>query len=159
MFHYEDCGLTIIWLTNGYTQYEINNNSLTLIEDPQGLHRLIAKALICRRCALAGDALGFLRREMTLSQSELGDRMDVHPIWVNRWEQTATALPRRADIALRTLYMSSLLARSEEELHVHLVAESECFLLEEQLIFTFGCGRWQRDAPPLPGPTHPPLEI
>ncbi|WP_413726735.1 hypothetical protein [Sodalis sp. RH16] len=150
MFHYKDCGLSIVWLINGYVQEKMNKGFAYRIEDKSGLHRLIAKALINRRGSLTGREMYFIRSEMNLLTRELGEKMGVGATIVSQWEQSCHPLPRGADIALRTIYVGLLLEESERELHVHLLSESGQDRFIEQLIFRFIDRQWQRYVP-LPG--------
>ncbi len=147
MFHYKDCGLSIVWLINGYAQEKMNKDIVYRIEDKPGLHRLIAKALINRRGSLTGQEMYFIRSEMKLLTRELGEKMGVGASVVSQWEQSAHPLPRGADIALRTIYVGLLLEDSERELHVHLLSESGQDRFIERLIFRFIDRQWQRYVP------------
>ena len=150
MFHYKDCGLSTVWLINGYAHEKMNNKTLFHIEDKPALHRLIAKALINRRGALTGQEMYFIRSEMKLLRQELGEKMGVNASAIGQWEQSHHPLPRLADIELRTVYVGSLMEESERELHVHLLAESGPNCFYEQLIFTLSDRQWQRYVP-IPG--------
>ncbi|WP_213992709.1 hypothetical protein [Sodalis sp. dw_96] len=150
MFHYKDCGLSTVWLINGYVQENLNNELLLRIEDKSGLHRLIAKALINRRGSLTGLEMYFIRNEMNLLRQELGEKMGVNALLISQWEQSYLPLPRRADIELRTIFVGLLLEESERVMHVHLLSESGRDRFIEQLIFTFSDMQWQRYVP-LPG--------
>ncbi len=147
MFHYKDCGLSSVWLINGYTQEKMNNKCIFRINDKSGLYRLIAKTLINRRGALTGQEMCFIRHEMNLLRQELGKKMGVSTSVIGQWEQSCHPLPRQADIELRTVYVGSLLEDSERVLHVHLLSESGREHFKEQLIFTFSDKRWQRYVP------------
>lgn len=147
MFHYKECGLSTVWLINGFAAQIMNHEGPVQIKDLCGLHRLIAQTLLNCRNSLAGREMCFLRREMRLLQQELAAKLGINPALISRWENRLHPLPRYADLALRALYANTLLEKSGRELHLHLVSESAHHLLKEQLVFIFRDRHWQRYVP------------
>ncbi|XBS70685.1 hypothetical protein ABK905_05965 [Acerihabitans sp. KWT182] len=73
--------------------------------------------------------------------------MGINASLIVQWELSHHPLPRQADIELRTVYVGSLMGESERELHVHLRSESGRNRFDEQLIFNYVDGQWQRYVP------------
>ncbi len=44
MYHYQECGLTNVYLTNGYREVKTTCGRGIAIEDVHGLHKVIARA-------------------------------------------------------------------------------------------------------------------
>ena len=71
-YHYTQCGLDNVWLTNGYEITETPYGKSLSIDDVEGLHTAITQALIDIARPLTGDELRFLRIHLDLSQKALG---------------------------------------------------------------------------------------
>ena len=56
---------------------------------------------------MSGEEIRFLRKEIDLSQKNLGLLLGVEDQTVARWEKGTVAIPRSADILLRGLYMEA----------------------------------------------------
>src|SRR5476649_117188 len=125
MLHYIACGLSNIWLTNGYRYEGIGALTKAYIIDITGLHRLIGSQLINRRSCLVSEEMRFLRQEMNLSRQSLGNKLGVEVAFVHQWEQHNTRLPRIADVSLRALYAGALLGSRETSLSVHILSDAE----------------------------------
>lgn len=99
-YHYTECGLPNVYLVNGRPSL--------LIEDIDGLHSAIGKLLVQKTRALAGEDIRFLRTQMNLSQTTLGEQLCVSLRTVYRWEKNQSRVSRDADLSLRLLYLNFL---------------------------------------------------
>lgn len=108
MFHYVDCGLLNVWLSNGYKTIKTPYGNATAIEDVAGLHRAIGTQLAREKRHLSGREFRFLRKELGLSQEMLGQWLGyTDGQQIAKWEKAAR-VPRLQDGALRQLYLESI---------------------------------------------------
>ena len=62
---------------------------------------------------MAPQEIRFLRKHMQLSQPELAKKVGVDTQTLARWEKDQTKIPGPADLALRTLFLTSPVAQPE----------------------------------------------
>ena len=96
-----------VFLLNGYHQARSEYGTLTSISNISGLHNAIGKNIVSKKTTLSGEEIRFLRKEIDLSQKNLGLLLGVEDQTVARWEKGTVAIPRSADILLRGLYMEA----------------------------------------------------
>lgn len=102
LFHYNICGLDNIYLKGGFTISE--NKTSYSIDEVEELHDCIAMSLIKGTHDLNGKELKFLRKELSLTQSQVAKLMGSDVQAVARWEKgTKNSI---ADRLIRTLYLS-----------------------------------------------------
>ena len=104
MYHYQECGLSDVWLINGYRQHATPYGEAVLVEQVENLHRAIGLSLVSRKPHLSGAEFRFLRKELDLSQARLaahyfGNDAQSVAIWEKRGR-----VPKWADRFLRALY-------------------------------------------------------
>jgi putative transcriptional regulator len=104
MYHYRECGLPSVYLSNGYTEQMTDWGKGIAIDDVAGLHRTIGQALVTGRAHLSGPDVRFLRKELGLSQKALGELMGCEEQTVSLWERQGRILTP-ADRLLRALYV------------------------------------------------------
>ena len=102
-YHYTESGLTNVWLANGYTIRKTKYGEGVSIQNSDGLHRALARAL-SNKPRLTGTEVRFLRKEMGLSQGGLGELLGVSDQAVALWERKGR-LPKTADRLLRLIYV------------------------------------------------------
>jgi DNA-binding transcriptional regulator YiaG len=71
-FHYTQCGLDDVWLLNGFTLSDTAYGPAFSIKDMDVLHKAIGLALVRGRKTFGGKDVRFLRRQMQLTQNQLG---------------------------------------------------------------------------------------
>lgn len=103
MHHYTESGLDDVWLTNGYTLENIDEEEYLSISDVDGLHRAIGKSL-SHRPELTGKQFRFLRKELDLSQVTLAQMLGVSVEAVSLWERTGNIAPMGQRL-LQSLYL------------------------------------------------------
>jgi len=103
-YHYKMCGLDDVYLLNGFAVKETSYGSGVTVSDVDGLHRAIGFLLINERKALSPKELRFLRKEMGLTQAELGLRIGQSDQQVARWEKGECIIPGPAERLIRILY-------------------------------------------------------
>ncbi len=77
MYHYTESGLENVYLRDGYTALEIEDEEAVSIHDIDGLHKAIGQDIINKSPALTGDEIRFLRKEMNLTQNSFAAILSV----------------------------------------------------------------------------------
>ncbi|MBC7834370.1 MAG: helix-turn-helix domain-containing protein [Phycisphaerales bacterium] len=103
-YRYDECGLKSVTLVGVEVKrcpkcgnYEV---SIPRIE---GLHRLIARALIDKVTRFTGAEVRFLRKSLGWSGSDFAKHMGVTDETVSRWENDAAPIGPQADRLLRLM--------------------------------------------------------
>ena len=102
MYHYTECGLENVWLSNGYRVKETAYGMAVSVEDVDGLHAVLASHLIQKRGRLTGKEFRFLRLVLRMSQDGLAKMLGVQEQSVSLWERTGK-VPKSSDMVLRML--------------------------------------------------------
>jgi putative transcriptional regulator len=96
--HYTQCGLDNVFLLNGFEWTSLQGGEEALrIEDIEGLHKAIAKAIVDSPEPL--DAQTFL----DMAQRQVGVMLELTEDAVSLWERAKSPIPRSADIVLRAM--------------------------------------------------------
>lgn len=103
-YHYFECGLTNIYLLNGYKIKKTARGEAISIHDVDGLHKAIGLFLVTSKKDLSGQEIRFLRHEMLMSQMTLAELLGVSEQAVHRWEKGKTTIPKPSESLLRLLY-------------------------------------------------------
>ncbi|GAB7527656.1 hypothetical protein PS3A_00610 [Pseudomonas sp. 3A(2025)] len=106
MYHYVECGLTNVWLCNGFLMKKTVHGEAIAITDVTGLHDAIGKATAEKPAVLNGAEFRFLRKELGLSQESLGEIMGVSGQAVAIWEKSGK-VPLVNERYLRGLYLEA----------------------------------------------------
>lgn len=106
--HYPDCGLDDVYLLNGYDCEETPYGKGITVQDVDGLRAAIARDLVSRKKVLNGKEVRFLRKQMDLTQSELGRLVGLDAQSVARWEKGQRAIKKGpAELLLRVIFMGT----------------------------------------------------
>lgn len=103
-YHYTECGLENIYLSNGFAFSETQRGKAVSIHDMDGLHKAIGLFLVTSKKDLSKKEIRFLRDEMLMSQYTLGKLLGVSEQTVHRWESGKSAIPKPSEYLLRILY-------------------------------------------------------
>ncbi|VXC64123.1 helix-turn-helix domain-containing protein [Sphingomonas sp. AX6] len=117
---YEDCGLDNIWLVDGFTIVHRNGEDLIEPEDVEGLHKAIARHIVCHRKGLMGREVRFIRRALDMTQGELAHRLGTGVQTVARWEKDKVNIPGPED---RLLRITTILGVTEPDAFAQLIME------------------------------------
>jgi DNA-binding transcriptional regulator YiaG len=112
-YHYRECGLDNVYLTNGFTLEDYDGEKYISIENVDGLWKAIALHLAINQKILSPKEIRFLRTQIDKTQAELGALLRVDDQTVARWEKGKVKLPGPADLALRVCYLTSEKAQPE----------------------------------------------
>jgi DNA-binding transcriptional regulator YiaG len=106
MYHYTEVGLQNVWLANGYNVRKTSYGKAVSIEDADGLHRAIGRAL-ARKSYLTGAEFRFLRKELDLSQHRVAGMLGTSEQTVALWEKRGK-IPKTADRMFRAIYLETI---------------------------------------------------
>lgn len=109
--HYKDCGLDDVYLLSGYTREEYGGEEGISIKNLDELHKAIGTYLATQKKALSGKEYRFLRKQMDLTQSELGKFMGLSSQQVARWEKGECEISGPADLLVRVLYIHQVVGK------------------------------------------------
>jgi putative transcriptional regulator len=108
MYHYLGCGLTNVYLKNGYEITHSPYGKGVVIHDLEGLHDAIGYLVVSNTGPLIGNEFRFLRTELELSQTALAELLGCNVQSVARWEKGKNRqVNTPAERLLRRLYQES----------------------------------------------------
>ena len=107
-YHYTECGLKNVYLANGYSVHKTKHGEGVSVKDVGGLHKAIGEFLL-EKPKLAGDEIRFLRKELGLSQKDMGELVGTSDQTIANWEKGKTEVNRAADLCLRAHYRETVL--------------------------------------------------
>ncbi len=107
-YHYVECGLENIYLSNGFKFIDTPRGSAVSINNLDGLHQAIGRYLIACKKDLIGQEIRFLRHELLMSQGTLAQLLGITEQTVLRWEKGKTTIPKSSESLLRLLYRDHL---------------------------------------------------
>ncbi len=112
LYHYTGCGLSNVWLRNGYKVKRTPYGKRVSIDNLDGLHKVIATAVVNKKAPLSGEEIRFLRVEMDLSQRSLGGLLGKKDQTVALWERGKQDVPESVDYLMRHIYKQHINERS-----------------------------------------------
>jgi len=114
-YRYKACGLDDVYLLNGYEPVETSYGKGVQIENLEALHRAIAGHLVMTQKPLSPKEFRFLRKQLNLTQKELGSLMKVDAQTVARYEKAESDIPGPTDFLLRMLCAVELMPSDKRE--------------------------------------------
>lgn len=133
MYHYTECGLSNVFLKNGFVVEDVDGEEYTSIDEMSGLHRAIAQIIVDSNSPLTHEEFKFLRIELNTSQKVLGTRFGVSEQTIARYEKKSSAIPRTTDAALRSLYMESLEKNNPVSYFLDLLSDVEAMSAAKEI--------------------------
>lgn len=132
--HYTDCGLDDVYLVSGYAIEKTPYGEGVSIRNLDQLHKAIGAYLANQKKVLSGKELRFLRKQMDLTQSDLGTLLGLSSQQVARWEKGESEISGPADLLVRAFFIEHVggkfnlqeLANSLEEIDSP-INEKICF--------------------------------
>lgn len=107
-YHYVQCGLDNIWLSNGYRIEETPYGQSVSIDHAEDLDKAIAKYLTEKSDPLTGAELRFLRVMLDMSQKRLGELLGREAQSVALWEKS-DRVKEDVDFWVRHIYRQTAL--------------------------------------------------
>ncbi len=133
MYHYTECGLQNVWLTNGYDVCEIDGEKAVSMSDVDELHELIGRS-IAAKSNLNAREIRFLRKELGLSQKRLEDLLGSTEQTVSLWERRGR-MPKGYDRLVRLLYLEKIDGNVKVQEIINRLIELD-FRQSEKLVFS-----------------------
>jgi len=107
-YHYLECGLPNIYLTNGFEIHKTQYGSTVSIANVKELHMAIACDLANQKSRLTGEEFRFLRKQLNFSQNMIGSLLDREEQTIRNWEHNDIDVPTLADSVIRILFLESV---------------------------------------------------
>ena len=142
MYHYTECGLSYVYLVNGFQVEIIDGEEYVSIEAVDGLHDLIAEMIVKKRHAMIGEEVKFLRLEMNMSQKSLAELLGIGVQTVARWEKGHNPIGQTEDATMRTLYMESRDKKSQLGFVLKLLSDCDAIETQQRLEVRSENSRW-----------------
>ena len=154
--HYPECGLPDVYLLSGYRlEVDDEGDSVLMVEDIDGLLTAIGADLVFNKKVLTGCDVRFLRKQLYLSQEELGLWLGTSDQTVARWEKGEAKMNGAADALLRLLFMerAGLLSKLQESSGLRLSeflksirSRSDASVSQKKLFEPDSQGKWHLKA-------------
>lgn len=143
--HYTACGLDDVYLISGYKRIKTSYGEGISIKNLDELHKAIGHYLVTQKKVLSGKELRFLRKQMNLTQSELGKLVGLTSQQVARWEKGESTIKDASANLIRVLFMEHLGKRIKIR-NLLLALEEKDEPAEEKHIFEETNHGWQQAA-------------
>ena len=101
-YHYTECGLPNVWIEGCHVEDDAGEETIR-IPKVRSLHRLISKGIVTSAGTLTGPELRYLRTEMGLTQTQLGELVHRERLTVSRWERGESTLDGATEAYIRIL--------------------------------------------------------
>lgn len=112
-YQYTACGLDNIYLFNGYEFHQTEEGEGVSIRDLNGLHKAIGRSIASRKKLLSPKEIKWLRKQLDITQSELGALLGYSSQTVARWEKGKSEIPGASERLIRMLYLEQASGRVE----------------------------------------------
>jgi DNA-binding transcriptional regulator YiaG len=120
---YRGCGLEGVYLLGGYKRVNTPEGDGIVVKHLDDLHKAITAYLVTEKKALTGPELRFLRKQLDLTQAELGRKLRLSDQQVARWEKGQFEISGPADVLLRLICL----------VHLGMEVEKAMQLIEEMI--------------------------
>jgi DNA-binding transcriptional regulator YiaG len=118
LYHYVQCGLDNVWLSNGFNIEATPYGDAVSIDNAEELDRAIAKYLTEKPDPLTGPEVRFLRVMLDMSQKRLGGLLGKEAQTVAIWEKSER-VKDEVDFFVRHIYRQ--VALNSRQTYVELV--------------------------------------
>lgn len=143
--HYTACGLDDVYLVSGYDEVKTSEGDGLSIKKLEQLHMAIGCSLVQKKKVLSGKELRFLRKQLDLSQAELGALVGLTSQQVARWEKGESEISGAADVVLRMLFIEHKGGRINMRDLVEKLNEMDSSI-EEKFFFEKTANGWKSKA-------------
>lgn len=114
LFRYQGCGLDNVFLSNGYHETVTASGEYRLhIENIEDLHKVIAHMVADGPAPLDAKTFKFLRKELDMSQRQVGMICGVEEQTVSLWERARMPIPDLAALVLKALTIENCSGNAE----------------------------------------------
>ncbi|WP_313349820.1 helix-turn-helix domain-containing protein [Paracoccus sp. (in: a-proteobacteria)] len=112
-FVYRLSGLDDVVLLNGFTRHETEYGMGVSIDHVEQLHDTIAMRIVTTKKEISPKEFLFLRRELGMTQDELGQKLGVDGQTVARYEKGTTSISGPADRLIRVLAIIKIIPEEQ----------------------------------------------
>jgi len=103
MYHYRECGLSDVWLANGYEWVSSSLGKALRIRSADQLEKAIEQVVAAKPGRLTGQEFRYLRKALQMSQRDLAQTLGNNEQTIALWEKRRGP-PLWADRLLRAFY-------------------------------------------------------
>lgn len=107
-YHYTASGLDNVTLVGLPTVRDDDGDECITIENLNGLHKVIAEAIVNRPRGMNGKELRFLRTLMGKTQAQLGSDVHRNGLSILRWEKNECPIEPNAEALIRLMARDAL---------------------------------------------------
>lgn len=144
MYHYQECGLSHVWLHDGYTIENSPYGETVSITAVNELHKVIGLYLVENKPELNGEEIRFLRKEMNLSQKNLAGLLGVGETSVRGWEADRGPIGSPTDRLLRAFYKEHVQGDGQLRQMIEKLNHQERTFVSPNMAFSYsGNSAWQ----------------
>lgn len=108
LYHYTECGLDDVWIQGIEQHQDLSGKMVYRIPNLPGLHREIARTIVCASPGMTGPELRFLRTELGMTQQELATLLHVEALTISRWERGENPIDQNAMTIVRMFAVERL---------------------------------------------------
>lgn len=141
--HYTDCGLDDVYLLSGYEVEHTPYGEGISVRNVDQLRKAIGYHLTRQKKTLSGKELRFLRKELDLTQSNLGKMLGLSAQQVARWEKEESDISGAADILVRALFIQHVCGKLDLQELIKSLEELDTPISEEKSFFENTDGDWK----------------
>ncbi len=87
MYHYRECGLSNVWLANGYEWVPTSLGKAFRVRSADELEKVIERAVVAKPGPLTGQEFRYLRKSLDLSQRDLAQMLGNNEQTIALWEK------------------------------------------------------------------------
>ena len=87
MYHYRECGLSNVWLANGYEWVPTSLGKAFRVRSADELEKVIERAVVAKPGPLTGQEFRYLRKSLHLSQCDLAKMLGNNEQTIALWEK------------------------------------------------------------------------
>ncbi len=107
-YQYTECGLDNVFLHGLDVVTDDAGQKVITIPNILGLHKAISEVIILQNKSISGKELRFLRTEMGMTQTELGELVHRERLTIGRWESGECSIESAAEVVIRKLVAEKL---------------------------------------------------
>ena len=107
-YHYTESGIDNVYIEGMKVQIDDHDDEVYCIPNVNGLHKVIAHAIVNQAMAMLGTELRFLRTEMGVTQAELAKLVHRDAQTMGRWERGEIEIDSNAEVLIRLVACEKL---------------------------------------------------
>lgn len=145
-YHYTECGLDNVYLTNGFDITKNDDDEEIFIHDIHGLHKAIGFSIIFKQGLLIGNEIKFIRTTLDFSQTRLSKILGCSYQTILLWEKDKTPISKTADRLLKIIFFEYLNPENDRKIYdlINEIADydAESPPTQQKMIFEESFDKW-----------------